>query len=38
VSEQNDSFEHRKALRQECVEASSEDCDGDGLMDENVSG
>lgn len=38
VSEQNDSFEHRKSLGQECVESGSEECDGDGLIGVNVSG
>jgi hypothetical protein len=38
MSKQNDALEHGKTLRQECVEAGSEECDGDGLVSANISG
>ena len=38
VSKENNALKHGKALRQEGVEAGSEDCDGDSLKNANVSG
>ena len=37
VSKQNNSLEHRKTLGQKCVKAGGEECDGDGLVSEDIS-